>query len=243
MSLLLAGGAAPVAPSIIQGWFADAEDDWEFDEEVQAVFSVPEAPAIVFIDSFETTLTDDDDEDLPEDQQSQWIDFIQTIFRMPDEEVDEEEDLGDFSAFIPDSPVVAAEFVDSFRSEVEDDLDDEIEQFSFFIPDTPVVVATFDGAFTDDFIDDEEDNPDDYTSFIPDNPPVLEFVDSFHSAEDDDFYENDDGNDFEAISFPIEPDPTPPTPGIVYQTNMRQLGAMHEIDVKQMKMYRSMRMH
>lgn len=99
MSLLLAGSAAPPAPSIIGGWFEDAEDDFGFDEESQAVFLITEAVvAVAFVDSFKPDLDDEEDE-LPPDHQSQWIDFIQTIFRMVDGEVDEEEDLGDYVLF------------------------------------------------------------------------------------------------------------------------------------------------
>ena len=219
MSLLLAGGAAPVAPSIIQGRFEDAENDFGFDEEQQAVFWVADAVvvAVQFVDSFKSDL-EDDEEDLPPDQQGQWIDFIQTIFRMPDNEVDEEEDLGDYiSQSLEDYRVEIVEYDD------DDDLDDSGD-FSAFIPDSPVV--------------------------------VVEFVDSFHAAEDDDFYGDGEGTDFEAISFAsgsIAFQPcafqyiafqTDVCPNIfVAQTNMRQMGAMHEIDVKQVKMYRSMKMH
>lgn len=237
MSLLLAGGAAPpAAPSIIGGWFAEVEDDFE-DFEQQAVFWVADAVVVVaFVDSFRPDVDDDEDE-LPPDQTVQWIDFIQTIFRVPDEEVNEEDDLGDFSAFIPDSPVVTAQFVDSFRSEVEDE-EEELADYSFWPLQDDLIQVSF------DLNDDLEDEIEQSSFFIPDTPVViLGFVDSFHAAEDDDFYENEGGNDFEAISFPIEPDPTPPTPGVVYQTNMRGMGAMHEIDTKQVKMYRSMKMH
>jgi hypothetical protein len=247
MSLLLASGAAPVAPSIIQGWFEDAEDDWGFDEEQQAVFWVADAVIVVqFVDSFKSDL-EDDEEDLPPDQQGQWIDFIQTIFRVPDEEVDEEDELADYSSWPLQDDLIQVSF------DLEDEEDEPTDYIGFLTEEVSIISSVYEDT-------DEEDELGDFSAFIPDSPAIVfEFVDSFRQADDDDFCDDGEGTDFEAISFAsasVAFQPCAfqygafqtdicPTPSNIFiaQTNMRQLGAMHKIDVKQVKMYRSMKMH